>query len=333
VWRIVPENRLGERVRPLTSQSRWAAFRSPVAWVALVVLVANDHFLKRAGLLPGSVTGKLSDLAGLVVAPVLACALIGARSPASRILGFAAVVLPFVAIKTVPVATHLVEALTRLVGLDWRLWTDPTDLVGLLALPFAWRLQADSAEVRAGKRATRVLERLGAMSAAVACVATSGPDPSSLHTAIGVVNLTREHIDLQVFRAKAPLACASVHAPPLVAGDFAPDRCHELVPYAIAPLDLDFWTKTYDQVEPPPGVEHRSCDAVLLRAEGLEDTVLFWNNVAQESFDDSDPVPLDHPNIAYLNRIGDRLFIGGPAVAESSAATFELPPSPCKVAP
>ena len=35
--------------------------------VSLGVLVANDHFLKGSGLLPGWLTGKLSDLAGLVV--------------------------------------------------------------------------------------------------------------------------------------------------------------------------------------------------------------------------------------------------------------------------
>lgn len=35
-------------------------------WVAaLLVLVVNDHVLKGSGLLPGVITGKLSDFAGL----------------------------------------------------------------------------------------------------------------------------------------------------------------------------------------------------------------------------------------------------------------------------
>lgn len=40
----------------------------PVALVALVVLVANDRWLK--GAWPGFVTGKLSDIAGLVLLPI-----------------------------------------------------------------------------------------------------------------------------------------------------------------------------------------------------------------------------------------------------------------------
>jgi hypothetical protein len=41
-------------------------------WVALGVLLINDHVLKVVGVLPGWLTGKLSDVAGLIVAPVLA---------------------------------------------------------------------------------------------------------------------------------------------------------------------------------------------------------------------------------------------------------------------
>jgi hypothetical protein len=40
----------------------------PVALVALTVLILNDQFLKAAW--PGAVTGKLSDVAGLIVAPL-----------------------------------------------------------------------------------------------------------------------------------------------------------------------------------------------------------------------------------------------------------------------
>jgi len=40
----------------------------PVVLLSLVLLIANDQVLKR--LWPGPVTGKLSDVAGLVVAPI-----------------------------------------------------------------------------------------------------------------------------------------------------------------------------------------------------------------------------------------------------------------------
>jgi hypothetical protein len=45
------------------------AFLHPLAVAALVLLILNDHLLK--DLAPGPLTGKLSDLAGLVVLPLL----------------------------------------------------------------------------------------------------------------------------------------------------------------------------------------------------------------------------------------------------------------------
>ena len=59
------------------------ALASPVAVVSLVLLVLeDDHLLKQAW--PGVVTGKLSDVAGLVVAPLLltvGLAAVGLRQP------------------------------------------------------------------------------------------------------------------------------------------------------------------------------------------------------------------------------------------------------------
>ncbi len=48
---------------------RHAWLSHPVTVVAALVLLLNDHLLKHAW--PGPVTGKLSDVAGLVVAPPL----------------------------------------------------------------------------------------------------------------------------------------------------------------------------------------------------------------------------------------------------------------------
>jgi hypothetical protein len=49
------------------------AFLHPVSLGAVVVLLANDHLLKPA--FPGFVTGKLSDIAGLIFFPLLLQAL------------------------------------------------------------------------------------------------------------------------------------------------------------------------------------------------------------------------------------------------------------------
>jgi len=47
----------------------------PLFWTGLAVLLVNDRFLKHAHLVPGAITGKLSDFAGMLVTPVVLTAL------------------------------------------------------------------------------------------------------------------------------------------------------------------------------------------------------------------------------------------------------------------
>src|SRR5688572_5962006 len=102
------------------------ALKSPIWWLALAVLLLNDHVLKGAGLLPGLVTGKLSDLVGLLVAPPLSCALAGARTRRAGIACFAAVALVFAAIKLSTDAADLLCAAAGAFGLRWKIVADPT---------------------------------------------------------------------------------------------------------------------------------------------------------------------------------------------------------------
>lgn len=62
---IAPEETASEPALPLTLLVR------PWPLVGLAVLAVNDHVLKGSGLLPGVVTGKLSDFAGLLFFPLL----------------------------------------------------------------------------------------------------------------------------------------------------------------------------------------------------------------------------------------------------------------------
>jgi hypothetical protein len=48
-------------------------------WAALALLIINDNLLKGHGVVPGWLTGKLSDFAFLVVAPVVFAALLPRR--------------------------------------------------------------------------------------------------------------------------------------------------------------------------------------------------------------------------------------------------------------
>ena len=50
-------------------------FLHPLPLTALAILSINDHWLKGSGLLPGALTGKLSDVAGLFFFPLLMTAI------------------------------------------------------------------------------------------------------------------------------------------------------------------------------------------------------------------------------------------------------------------
>jgi hypothetical protein len=93
---------------------------------AIALLVINDHVLKAAW--PGFVTGKLSDVAGVVMVAILLAALLRRPSAACG-----ATAVAFVALKVVPImptwAAPVLGGATR---------TDPTDLMALMALIPLW---------------------------------------------------------------------------------------------------------------------------------------------------------------------------------------------------
>jgi hypothetical protein len=113
----------------------------PVALAALAVLVLNDHVWKAR--YPGWLTGKLSDVAGLIVFPLVACAFarVAVRARPERVLAaaIAATMIGFALVKLWPQATHACAVAmgalqTPLSPSPVTIMRDPTDL---LALPFA----------------------------------------------------------------------------------------------------------------------------------------------------------------------------------------------------
>jgi hypothetical protein len=146
----------------------------PVALAAAAALAANDWLLKPC-LEPGLVTGKLSDLAGLIVAPVALSAAIGlvlhlaarlgARVDPSlsrrRLLACtAATGLVFAAVKLDPAAGRALAALIAALGRPAAIAPDRTDLVCLPALAVAlWIGRDELRRVPLGRPAA--LHRLG----------------------------------------------------------------------------------------------------------------------------------------------------------------------------
>jgi hypothetical protein len=118
----------------------------PVALVAVGVLIVNDWWLKPR--FASWWTGKLSDVAGLVFAPLYLAAAIGAvrwlvrRDGALTRGRLAACVIAtgavFATVKLVPAAAHALAAALSLLGRHAAIVADPTDLAALPALGLAW---------------------------------------------------------------------------------------------------------------------------------------------------------------------------------------------------
>ena len=106
----------------------------PIALGSIALLLINDHYLKLHH--PSWVTGKLSDVAGLVFFPLLLAAIVRVRVETAAV----ATAIVFALVKTVPAATEIYRHGLGLVqlaiggdGTPVEAVTDPSDL---LALPF-----------------------------------------------------------------------------------------------------------------------------------------------------------------------------------------------------
>jgi hypothetical protein len=134
----------------------------PIPVGATILLALNDHWLKHAHVLPRAITGKLSDVCGLFVFPVLLVAILGARRIV--VVGSAlATGILFAAVKLSPWFNAWVSPWSGTIVLD------STDLVALPALGLSarWLLR-----VRPG--ASSPGARLGALVLTSAtCIATS----------------------------------------------------------------------------------------------------------------------------------------------------------------
>jgi hypothetical protein len=100
---------------------RLSILTSPIFLGAIVLLAFNDHVLKQT--VPGLITGKLSDFAGVIVVAIVLSVVVGRRwAVALTAIGFAA-------LKTVPGVNLLAAPLLGGVTL-----ADPSDVIGLAIL-------------------------------------------------------------------------------------------------------------------------------------------------------------------------------------------------------
>jgi len=105
-----------------------SALLSPRWLAAVAVLAVNDHIVKNVA--PGVVSGKLSDLAGMVVAPALLACVLAVRSRGGLLACHVAVGVVFGSLKISGTVAG---------WWPWRVVVDPTDLLVLPVLALAWR--------------------------------------------------------------------------------------------------------------------------------------------------------------------------------------------------
>ncbi|MEV4248084.1 hypothetical protein AB0J63_32310 [Streptosporangium canum] len=139
----------------------------PVTVIATIVLLINDHVLK--ALWPGLVTGKLSDVAGLLVAPPL---LALARVPA--LAATIATGTGFALVKTTATGAALASQAWTLVAGPSHVLADPTDLAALPALGAAWLVWR---RCRSGHAVRRARTLIIVPVALIAVTATSQEPP------------------------------------------------------------------------------------------------------------------------------------------------------------
>jgi hypothetical protein len=112
----------------------------PVTVLAAIVLILNDHVLKAA--YPGLVTGKLSDIAGLVLLPplvglILAVVVRARAGTPMAITGLAVSGVAFTAVKAAPAGAAAASTVFSAVTGPSVILADPTDLAALPALGIA----------------------------------------------------------------------------------------------------------------------------------------------------------------------------------------------------
>ncbi|MEU8296690.1 hypothetical protein AB0C04_05315 [Micromonospora sp. NPDC048909] len=150
----------------------------PFSVAALVLLVVNDQLLKAA--FPGLVTGKLSDVAGLVIAPPLVAVLLTLLAPrlparAAVGVGLGLVGVGFAVVKSSGYAAAGASAIWSVVSGPSLVRADRTDLLTLPALLVAAWSWSRARREPVGRRPARLVRLLVLLPAAMFAVAATSP--------------------------------------------------------------------------------------------------------------------------------------------------------------
>lgn len=281
---------------------RFAPVRHPVFLGSLALLVLNDHVLKGGGL-PGWITGKSSDFAGLVVGPVLAAvALALAHDVATRArsegsgrgtgwhipaIAVALVSALFVGTELSQPFADLVAAVPTALGIPSRLHADLTDLLALSVLPLSWRVIRTAGREPAQRTGGWSIASGRALFAAglFACIATS-PRPTVWSTSAYLLNASGAPIAVRVRWAEVELSCPEVGERTL-STIVSPEVLTSGSTFRVAAgatIPLDDWAALAARggvdagfgAPSPPASFGTGCVIGLVAIDGVPDTLVLW---------------------------------------------------------
>lgn len=241
------------------------------AWLgAVATLAINDHLLKGAGLVPGWITGKLSDIVGLFAAPLLLAVIVRVSSRRGWALAHIAIGLVFSAIQVSTAAADTWSGFMGLFGFPWAITSDVSDLLTLPALAASYGLIPRMAGQQVAHRGTG--ELAVASAGMLCCVATSQvrePFYGSFDTDTYIHNANDFDIVLRIrpLKESADFDCDLVEEDParyLRDALFADARSWTLAPDATMSV-LELWNRP-----------DRRCHAAWIDADNLAPSVIFW---------------------------------------------------------
>jgi hypothetical protein len=306
------------------------ALLHPLWLVALAVLVLNDHALKGAGILPGALTGKLSDVAGLVVAPALLATLVRVRGPRGWVLAHVAVGLVFSAIQLSAAAAMAWSEAMAAVGFPWVITRDPTDLLTLPALALSAVALRGAVRRSTPGSARRGAEVIAAGTGLLCCAATSRPPTEPFRwpiwTDVYVHNAGDAPLVVRM-RELSPSVDLDCHAVASDPGRLLTEPLFGTSQSFLLEADQNFGLRINDRWDDSSVT--RDCYAVLLDVDGLPPAVAFWmhgsvprHEVPAEGDEDGEPrgrialVPSGNPDsLGRYEAMGDDVLFVVPAAA------------------
>ncbi|MCL2326501.1 MAG: hypothetical protein FWC40_08425 [Proteobacteria bacterium] len=256
------------------------ALRHPLWWSMLAVLLCNDLWWKHAGVLPGVLTGKLSDFSGLMVFPLFVALLFGVNRRGWWTAIHVASGLAFAAIKLVPAAGVGLVQLFSVFGVRWQIWFDATDVLALLVLPVSWYVYPRLRPLFSLPRFGSVLRVGAVLVAGFACVATGAvPAPRTLSSHDGnymvsdltFINATSGNVNVQIERLN-PHIEVDCHAP-VRAEDFRDDQFKSQGTWTQAPGEATTLLPLSVRKE-----ADGRCKVVKLTVDTAESVLVVWSD-------------------------------------------------------